>query len=71
MTAVDLFAGLGGFSEGARLAGVRVAWAANHWQAAVDTHARNHLETAHSCQDLHQADWTRVPAHDVLLASPA
>jgi DNA (cytosine-5)-methyltransferase 1 len=71
MRAIDLFAGLGGFSEGARLAGVRVAWAANHWQAAVDTHARNHPETAHSCQDLHQANWTSVPAHDVLLASPA
>lgn len=71
MIAVDLFAGLGGFSEGARLAGVRVAWAANHWRAAVQVHAQNHPDTAHACQDLQQADWSEVPAHDVLLASPA
>lgn len=71
MTAIDLFAGLGGFSAGARLAGVEVVWAANHWPAAVDWHARNHPGTLHACQDLHQADWSQVPAHDVLLASPA
>ena len=71
MIAVDLFAGLGGFSEGARLAGVEVAWAANHWRAAVDVHESNHPGTVHHYQDLHQADWSRVPAHDVLLASPS
>lgn len=71
MKAIDLFAGLGGFSEGAEQAGCRVVWAANHWRAAVDTHAANHPETAHACQDLHQADWRDVPAHDLLLASPA
>ncbi len=71
MNAIDLFAGAGGFSTGARMAGCRVVWAANHWRAAVDVHAANHPETAHACQDLHQADWTQVPAHDLLLASPA
>lgn len=71
MDAIDLFAGLGGFSEGAEQAGCRVVWAGNHWRAAVDTHAANHPETAHACQDLHQADWTQVPRHDLLLASPA
>lgn len=71
MKAIDLFAGLGGFSEGARQAGVQVAWAANHWRAAVDLHYANHPDTAHACQDLHQADWRDVPAHDLLLASPA
>jgi DNA (cytosine-5)-methyltransferase 1 len=71
MTAIDLFAGAGGFSEGAKAAGVRVAWAANHWQAAVDCHAENHPGTAHACQDLQQADWGTVPRHDLLLASPA
>lgn len=71
MRAIDLFAGAGGFSTGARMAGCTVVWAANHWPAAVEIHADNHPETAHACQDLHQADWTQVPAHDLLLASPA
>lgn len=69
-TVVDLFAGLGGWSTGATQAGLRVLWAANHWQSAVDWHSANHPETEHKCQDLHQADWSLVPAHDVLLASP-
>jgi DNA (cytosine-5)-methyltransferase 1 len=69
--AVDLFAGAGGFTTGAEAAGCRVAWAANHWPAAVEAHSRNHPATAHACQDLHQADWSQVPAHDLLLASPA
>ncbi len=68
--AIDLFAGLGGFTEAASIAGVRVAWAANHWQAAVECHRTNHPDVAHSCQDLHQADWEQVPRHDLLLASP-
>lgn len=69
--AIDLFAGAGGFTCGAEAAGVRVVWAANHWPAAVDAHRRNHPGAAHACQDLHQADWSTVPRHDVLLASPA
>jgi DNA (cytosine-5)-methyltransferase 1 len=71
VNAVDLFAGLGGFTEGAERAGASVVWAANHWRAAVDIHAANHPRTQHECQDLQQADWTRVPTHDLLLASPA
>lgn len=71
MRAIDLFAGAGGFSTGAAMAGCAVVWAANHWPEAVQVHANNHPSTAHVCQDLHQADWTQVPAHDLLLASPA
>lgn len=71
MRAIDLFAGAGGFSEGARMAGVPVAWAANHWAEAVRWHACNHPGTAHACQDLQQADFREAPAHDLLLASPA
>lgn len=69
-TAIDLFAGLGGWSTGARAAGVQVLWAANHWPVAVEWHAANHPDTQHICQDLHQAQWEKVPAHDLLLASP-
>jgi DNA (cytosine-5)-methyltransferase 1 len=71
MKAIDLFAGAGGFSTGATMAGCNVVWAANHWPAAVQVHANNHPGTQHVCQDLQQADWTQVPAHDILLASPA
>lgn len=71
MQAIDLFAGAGGFSTGARDAGLDIVWAANHWRAAVDCHAANHPATEHACQDLHQADWSRIPAHDVLCASPS
>jgi DNA (cytosine-5)-methyltransferase 1 len=69
--AVDLFAGFGGFTLGATMAGVDVVWAANHWPLAVEAHASNHPSTQHACQDLQQADWTKLPAFDVLLASPA
>jgi len=71
MRVIDLFAGAGGFSTGAVLAGANVVWAANHWQSAVQIHAKNHPGTIHVCQDLHQADWSRVPEHDLMLASPS
>lgn len=67
---VDLFAGAGGFSEGARQAGAEVVWCANHWPDAVRVHQLNHPHTKHECQDLQQADWTTLPQHDILLASP-
>lgn len=71
MNAIDLFAGAGGFTEGATMAGVNVVWAANHWRQAVDIHAHNHPAARHECQDLQQANWGDVPKHDALLASPA
>ncbi|WP_312517277.1 DNA cytosine methyltransferase [Massilia sp.] len=70
MKAADLFAGLGGFSAGATMAGIEVVFAANHWRAAVEIHSQNHPDAAHLCQDLQQANWRDVPAHDLLLASP-
>lgn len=71
MRAVDLFAGAGGMSEGARLAGLQVVWAANHWAKAVDAHKLNHPGTEHACQDLQQFDFGSLPPFDILLASPA
>lgn len=68
--AVDLFAGAGGFTEGAKMAGVEVVWAANHWPVAVHYHKANHPEAYHICQDLHQADWGQLPPHSMMLASP-
>lgn len=68
--AIDLFAGSGLFSRGAEEAGVRVVWAGNHWRVAVECYAANH-SILPACQDLHQADWTQVPRHGLLIASPA
>lgn len=71
MKAIDLFAGWGGFTLGAEMAGERVVYAANHWPLAVEAHRLNHPRTRHECQDLRQADWSKLPAYDLLLASPA
>lgn len=71
--AVDLFAGAGGWTTGAKLAGLRVVWAANHWPAAVAAHRANHPDVHHECQDLMQVDWRMLPdlRDGVLIASPA
>jgi DNA (cytosine-5)-methyltransferase 1 len=69
--AIDLFAGFGGLSLGAQRAGADVLWAANHWDYAVQTHATNHPNTQHVCQDLRQADWTKLPSYELMLAAPA
>jgi len=71
MKAVELFAGLGGFAEGARPAAVQIVWAANHWRAACDAYFANHPDLEPACQDLHQADFSHLPPHDCLLGSSA
>lgn len=68
---IDLFAGLGGFSEGATMAGMQPIWAGNHWDLACQFHQLNHPDTIVVQQDLQQADWRQVPAFDGMLASPA
>lgn len=70
MKGIDLFAGAGGTTTGAKQAGIDMIWAANHSPIAVDFHSRNHPEVIHQCQDLCQADWSDVPSHDILFASP-
>lgn len=67
---IDLFAGAGGTTSGAKMAGVDIVWAANHNPVAVEYHAKNHPEIIHTCQDLQQADWSLVPEHDIVFASP-
>jgi DNA (cytosine-5)-methyltransferase 1 len=69
--AVDLFAGGGGSAEGLAQAGLTVAWAGNHDRDALAVHRANHPGTVHVQQDLQQARWHDVPAHDLLWASPA
>ena len=71
MTAIDMFAGWGGFSLGAEQAGAEVLWAANHWPLAVQAHSVNLPTAEHLCQDLRQANFHDAPDHDLLLAAPA
>ena len=71
MRAVDLFAGAGGSSLGAELAGLEVIAAVNHWPIAVESHAANHPLARHYCEDAAVLDPTELPAHDVLVASPS
>lgn len=68
---VDLFAGAGGSSTGARMVGCEVLAALNHWRIAVNSHALNHPRAQHRCEDAGIADMTILPAHDLLIASPS
>lgn len=72
IAAADLFAGLGGFTEGGQgLLSVQLA--VNHWSQAIDWHQRNHPDTYHACQDLMHYDWRAMPglSEGVLLSSPS
>ncbi len=71
LRAIDLFAGCGGTSTGAALAGVEVVACLDHWPVAVETHALNHPRTRHVCQDIATVDPSSMPAHDLMLASPS
>ena len=44
---IDLFCGMGGFSEGARQAGAKVVLAIDNWKGALDVHMNNHPKTVH------------------------
>ena len=48
----DFFAGAGGFSEGARQAGCKVAWVCDSNPLALETHAKNHPDTVHCLAEL-------------------
>lgn len=49
---VDLFCGLGGFSQGAVDAGHTVVLAVDNWPQALDAHRRNHPDAAHALMTL-------------------
>ncbi|MFW6437246.1 MAG: DNA cytosine methyltransferase, partial [Halococcoides sp.] len=66
---VDLFAGAGGFSEGARQACERLDGvdlvahiAINHWECAVETHRRNHPDAVQYHSKIEQLDPATVVA---------
>ena len=71
MTGIDEFSGLGGWTLGARSAGVRIVWAANHWIEAVNCYDANHPGVRPKLRDMMRVDFTKIPKHDVFFASPS
>lgn len=73
LKAVDFFAGCGGFTEGAKRAGVHVTMAINHSPVAVRCHELNHPppETITLCEDLMRFNPRKLGQFDILVASPA
>lgn len=72
LTLIDEFCGAGGSSSGASLVpGVELIFAANHWQTAIETHAKNFPWADHYCGDIAAADVTKFPAATLAWHSPA
>ncbi len=78
LTIVDMFAGAGGESTGIYQAAQRLGFninltAINHWERAVETHAKNHPSAIHLCESVEKLDpFKIVPGQkvDLLWASP-
>lgn len=70
-TLIDLFAGAGGMSEGARLAGLRVVAAVNHWPRAVETHTIAHPSAKHYCEDAAGLNPHKLPKARYFSAAPS
>jgi DNA (cytosine-5)-methyltransferase 1 len=71
---VDLFCGAGGWGEGAKLLGIPVDFAVNHWPVAIDTHRTNNPGTKHHLGDAWRARPREVVGRarvGLLLASAA
>jgi DNA (cytosine-5)-methyltransferase 1 len=72
MIGADQFCGFGGSSEGAKMAGMQIAWAANHSENAVRIHSLNNPNTKHACEDVFTINYfDDVPFADFLMSSPA
>jgi DNA (cytosine-5)-methyltransferase 1 len=71
LTYRTLFCGAGGDAAGAeQVEGLELVHAMNHWQKAIDVHAANHPRADHDCADISQYEPRRLPATDILWASP-
>lgn len=70
LTAVDLFCGAGGLTEGFKQAGVDVRACLDIWSPAVETHRRNHPATEVFQADILQFESSDLPECDVLIGSP-
>jgi DNA (cytosine-5)-methyltransferase 1 len=64
--ACDLFAGAGGFSLGAHLAGIKVAAAIEWNKYACETYRNNFIKTGLTKTELFEGDITALDPHDVM-----
>ncbi len=77
LDAVEMFAGYGGMTEGVEQAGVPTRLAVNHWDRAIESHAKNFPHVDHQHADLlddtadRYADPAKLPAAKVLIAAPS
>ncbi|WP_340646404.1 DNA cytosine methyltransferase [Phenylobacterium sp.] len=70
MRAIDLYAGIGGWSLGLRLAGVEVVASYEWWQPAIDTHNGNHGGTL-APVDIRKLALADLPSDiDLVVGSP-
>ena len=71
ITVSDFFCGGGGSSTGAsHVPGVKVKFAANHWDLAIAVHNANHQEADHAAVDLHKENPRYTPRTDIGWFSP-
>lgn len=69
MKAVDLYAGIGGWSLGLGMAGIEVVASYEWWPAANLTNSRNNRHPVHQV-DIRSLDPSSVPSVDVVVGSP-
>lgn len=70
LTVGDLFCGAGGFAEGFRQAGFKIAWGVDSWKDATDTFDLNFPNAETYTQDILDLKPADLPRVDVLIGSP-
>src|SRR5689334_12288234 len=70
ITAIDIFAGIGGWNLAASTLGIRVVSAYNHDDRSLQTHALNFKQTKQHKLDIMTGNTEDIPDVDILLASP-
>jgi len=66
----DLYCGAGGFSEGFRQAGFRVAWGVDYWHPAAETFSMNFPDAIVLERDILKIETSELEPVDVLIGSP-
>lgn len=77
MKVADFFCGGGGFSEGFREAGFKIAYAVDKWKPAVETHRANHPNAMTEQDDVERISYLEfeefektVPDTEIIIGSP-